>query len=217
VTMEYETAEARESNAVEPRAPSHWDTLCVRGWNAIRHRIAFGQRRVMLRRSIGVDNARRLSRREFQLIYLTALGLSGKQAAAELRLSAVRVRAVSSAALQKLGLEGSSELPSFWYVLGHHATRLRVGSDMEVLVFEMPFTFPRPLTQLTSAERQVLLDVLLGYHNSQIAERRCTSARTVSNQLTALFAKFGAASRAELAVKALGMEAAAEHRHWLSP
>jgi DNA-binding NarL/FixJ family response regulator len=50
---------------------------------------------------------------------------------------------------------------------------------------------------LTSAEREVLSYLHLGYSNAQIADARGNTERTVRNQLSSAYAKLGVGSRAE--------------------
>lgn len=54
---------------------------------------------------------------------------------------------------------------------------------------------------LTSAERDIAAQILRGASNKQIAQRRGTSARTVANQIAAIYQKLAIASRAELAAR----------------
>ncbi|HPQ71976.1 MAG TPA: helix-turn-helix transcriptional regulator [bacterium] len=51
---------------------------------------------------------------------------------------------------------------------------------------------------LTMAERHVILGILRGESNREIARRRGTSENTIANQTAAIFRKFEVASRAEL-------------------
>lgn len=60
--------------------------------------------------------------------------------------------------------------------------------------------------RLSPAETEVAQLALSGLTNSQIAERRGTSARTVANQMASLLRKLGVASRRELAVRYYGGE-----------
>lgn len=55
------------------------------------------------------------------------------------------------------------------------------------------------LSNLTSAERAVLWQVLLGFGNEEIAAARGTAMRTVAVQVASVFRKLGAHSRSELA------------------
>lgn len=89
----------------------------------------------------------------------------------------------------------SSEFPAL--PDGTEATRFTVGGrELAVLSFPLPpAVLPRTLTH---AEREVLALLLDGQKNSAIAEARGTSARTVANQIQAIFKKLGVSSRSEL-------------------
>jgi DNA-binding CsgD family transcriptional regulator len=61
-------------------------------------------------------------------------------------------------------------------------------------------TAARPLPPgLSAAEREVVLALLAGRSNLEIARLRGTSAKTVGNQLHAIYRKLGVGSRSELA------------------
>jgi DNA-binding CsgD family transcriptional regulator len=77
------------------------------------------------------------------------------------------------------------------------AVRIRLGSEQIVAI-----GFPPPRlgigSSVTTAERAVVEDLLLGLSNAQIARRRRRSERTVANQVAAVLRKMGAGSRGEL-------------------
>ena len=57
---------------------------------------------------------------------------------------------------------------------------------------------------LTPAERAIVALAVRGLSNGEIATRRGTSARTVANQIAAIFRKTGVTSRRELVARARG-------------
>lgn len=57
------------------------------------------------------------------------------------------------------------------------------------------------LALLTDAERDVVVLVLLGLSNKEVAGRRSCSARTVANQLASAYRKLGVGSRGELVAR----------------
>ncbi|MFO0619220.1 MAG: LuxR C-terminal-related transcriptional regulator [Polyangiaceae bacterium] len=59
----------------------------------------------------------------------------------------------------------------------------------------------RAAAELTSTEVELLRELLRGSSNADIARVRGTSIKTVSNQVSALLAKFGAKSRTDLATR----------------
>jgi DNA-binding NarL/FixJ family response regulator len=93
---------------------------------------------------------------------------------------------------------------------GLYATRFEVdGDEYAILSIPLPSTLPLG-DNLTAAEREVLELLLRGSSNAQIAAVRATSARTVANQLAAIYRKLGVTSRAEVA--AVGLRAARRSR-----
>jgi DNA-binding CsgD family transcriptional regulator len=74
---------------------------------------------------------------------------------------------------------------------------LRLG-DVELAVVSIPQPDPQRFGQLTPAEVEVVRLVLDGLTNSEIAERRGVSDRTVANQLASVYRKLNVNSRAEL-------------------
>ena len=58
-------------------------------------------------------------------------------------------------------------------------------------------------TRLTRREREIMLAILDGCTNRQMAERFHLSEQTIKNQLSALFDKVGVSNRLELALAAI--------------
>jgi DNA-binding CsgD family transcriptional regulator len=75
---------------------------------------------------------------------------------------------------------------------------MRLGEE-SYMVLSFPLGAPILPENLSPAEREILAAVLEGATYAEIARVRGTSARTVSNQVAALFAKLGVRSRVELA------------------
>lgn len=75
---------------------------------------------------------------------------------------------------------------------------------LDFVVLSAPLA-PLPLAGLTKAEQAVVALVVAGLTNAEIAARRNTSVRTVSNQLAAIFQKAGVGSRVELASRVNGL------------
>jgi DNA-binding CsgD family transcriptional regulator len=90
-------------------------------------------------------------------------------------------------------------------------SRQRGGVPKDLVALEGPetdvallsFTLPGNgrLYPLTPAESEVIVHVLAGRTNAEIAAARGTSTRTVANQVASLFRKLGVASRLELVVR----------------
>lgn len=69
---------------------------------------------------------------------------------------------------------------------------------MRQLIIDLPLDQLRIPRQFTAAEREVLMLVLEGLSNEEIAQRRGRSVRTIANQLAALLEKGGVSGRTEL-------------------
>ena len=95
------------------------------------------------------------------------------------------------------GEPGPMEAPS---AAGLRATRTSIGRT-PIVIFSYPTGAPArdPLSALTAAERAVAELLVLGRTQSEIADLRGTSQRTVGKQVDSLYRKLGVHSRAELA------------------
>lgn len=71
-------------------------------------------------------------------------------------------------------------------------------ADGAIAVISARTKHARLRDQLTAAERAIVARIVAGDSNRAIAVARGTSTRTVANQVAAIFAKLGVASRAEL-------------------
>jgi DNA-binding NarL/FixJ family response regulator len=77
-----------------------------------------------------------------------------------------------------------------------YTVRLR---GREVVVLSYPVEPPELPAGLSSAEREVVLALLRGASNADIAAARGTAPRTVANQIARIFRKLRVSSRMELA------------------
>src|SRR5262245_23324332 len=75
--------------------------------------------------------------------------------------------------------------------------RMTVGGQ-RVVYISAPLERAEAFAELTTAEREVARLVAMGYSNAEIGRARGASARTVANQLAAIFRKLGVGSRVEL-------------------
>lgn len=87
--------------------------------------------------------------------------------------------------------------------MGSRLTRFNLGG-VEYAVLSEEARPAADLSSLTAAEREVMGLVADGLSNADIAKRRGTSARTVANQLAAMFKKLGVGSRSELVARYRG-------------
>lgn len=75
-----------------------------------------------------------------------------------------------------------------------------LDADSDVWVISMPAE-GQTSTELTAAEQAVVQALISGASTKEIAESRGTAARTVANQIRAIFIKLGVTSRTELLVE----------------
>jgi len=86
---------------------------------------------------------------------------------------------------------------------GTRVTEFSVA-DEELVVISLPLAAFEVAGALTPAEREVVMGLLEGRSNADIASERGTSQRTVANQIASIFEKVGVRSRAELAARIRG-------------
>ena len=142
---------------------------------------------------------RGLSLRERQVAEYVGLGRSAKEIAYLLGVSAASVENSARRAQIKLGLGSRVELTGFFSPHGPRARLLQITlAGQQLLVGSSPLLEPGGIADLTPAEGEVLASLIAGSTNQDIAQRRSTSARTVANQVQAIFRKFGARSRGDL-------------------
>jgi DNA-binding NarL/FixJ family response regulator len=190
---------------------SHEELLVLRGWKSL-NRATDLQQSIWLLRLLDRNGPRRLTSGEFALASKVARGCAVKQAAADLDLAWDAARTTMHRALRKLGLRSCAQLPAFWHGLSRVVSASRTEDGTELLLFESRLDGHALWAPLTSAERHVLQAVLMGHDTQEIARQRSTSVRTVANQLSILFRKFGVSSRGELAARALLLDDGAHLR-----
>jgi DNA-binding CsgD family transcriptional regulator len=133
----------------------------------------------------GIDT---LSRRERESAALAARGHSNKWIGQQLGIAEGTVASHLCGAMRKLGLSRRAHL------VAHQCVDRPTERVAELLI--------------TAAEREVAACVARGWSNAAIAAARHVSARTVANQLSAIYRKLRVASRYEL-VALLGRAAGA--------
>jgi DNA-binding NarL/FixJ family response regulator len=72
----------------------------------------------------------------------------------------------------------------------------------EVLILSFPYESTLELDALTPTEREVVLALLTGASNAEIARERGTAVVTVAKQIATALGKLGVRSRGELAAAA---------------
>jgi DNA-binding NarL/FixJ family response regulator len=177
-----------------------WEALIRGRWSLVDH-FDSDQRRfvVAVRNDLRSLDPRGLSLRERQVVEYAGQGRSAKEIGYLLGAPAASVENSLRRAQAKLGLRSRVELTAFFAPHGLRAqlAEIVVGKDT-LLMGATPRLDETKLAGLTSAEREVTALLIAGSTNHDIAQRRATSARTVANQVQAIFRRCGARSRSEL-------------------
>ncbi|HTV78411.1 MAG TPA: helix-turn-helix transcriptional regulator [Steroidobacteraceae bacterium] len=198
-----EAARSRQGRGNPDQALTAWEALICGRWSLV-DRFDSDQRRfvVAIRNDPRFPDPRGLSLRERQAAAYAGLGRSAKEIAYLLGAPASSVENSLRRAQAKLGLRSRVELADFFAPRSLRASMAEIAVGNEnLLVGSTPLLDERKLVGLSPAERHVLELLIAGSTDRDIARRRATSARTVANQVQALFRKFGVRSRGALVAR----------------
>ena len=127
-------------------------------------------------------NRDQLTTQEQQVLFYAEQGKTNKQIALEMNISESTVSRAMRRSMGKL-----------------QAPDVFVLRETECAARPVP---PKTLLdRLTPAERSVLLEVLQGLSNQEIAAQRNRAVRTIANQVSKIFLKLGVSSRRTLAAR----------------
>ena len=184
-------------------AMDQWEGLVDGRWSLADRFDTDGRRFVVaIRNDPAYPDPRGLTRRERQVAELVGLGRSAKEIAYTLGVSDAAVTNCTARAQEKLGLSSRAELAVFFAQNGLRRKLAEVTIAGErLLVGAYPLVDERRVANLTVAERDVVVHLIAGSTNRDIARRRGSSERTIANQLQSIFRKLGARSRGELAAR----------------
>jgi DNA-binding NarL/FixJ family response regulator len=182
-------------------AMDRWEGLVDGRWSLVDRFDSDGKRFVVAIRNDPVHpDPRGLTRRERQVAEFVGLGRATKEISYILGVSVSTVNACTAHAQEKLGLRSLAELAAFFAQGGLRCKLAEVAvAGEELLLGAYPLVNERRVASLTAAEREIVVHLISGSTNRDIAQRRGSSERTVANQLQSIFRKLGARSRAELA------------------
>jgi DNA-binding NarL/FixJ family response regulator len=158
-----------------------WSALISGTWGLVEQTERGGSRHYSVLEITRARHLRALTEVETHAVELSARGLTGKTVAYALGVSPSTVSKLLSSAALKLGTRSRTELVRLI------ARLLDTGPTQGV---DAP---------LTSAERDVLALVRLGWTNTAISKERGRSERTVANQVASLLRKLQVPSRRALA------------------
>jgi len=196
-------ASTRAGRADADAALESWQALVCGRWSLLDRFDADGKRYwVAHRNDPEIADPRGLSRSEAQAAEFLSVGQSEKQIGYALGLSPSAVSRLICAGVRKLGLRSRAELASLFAGRGAGSERFDMelgGEQLAICARELPQ--PAELVALSGAEREIAAVVGRGQSDGEIARLRGASARTVANQLGAIYRKLGIHSRTELAAR----------------
>src|SRR3984957_2518005 len=199
-----ESARSSKGRRNPDEALEAWEALIRGRWSLV-DRFDSDQRRfvVAVRNDPRFLDPRGLSMRERQVAGYAGLGRSAKEISYLLGAPAASVENSLRRTQAKLGLRSRVELVEFFAPQGLRAqmAEISVGRNDTLLIGSIPRLEEAKLKELSSSQRQVLMSLIAGSTNRDIAMRRATSARTVANQVQAIFRKYKVRSRGELVAR----------------
>lgn len=139
---------------------------------------------------------RALSPREVDVAEYLVQGRSTSEMAYALGLRVGTVSRMAREVLRKLGVKGRADLAGLF----GGVTPMKADVPGHDGVFALtPGTHPTLWSRLSPSEHDIVRRSLKGARLADIAAQRNTSVKTVKNQLSAVYARFGVRGRAELA------------------
>jgi DNA-binding NarL/FixJ family response regulator len=184
-----------------------WQALVAGRWSLVDRFESDGRRYVLARRNPpGARDPRGLSPHERAAVHYLALGHSNKEVAYALGLAEGTIAALAARVYRKLGVRSRPELVERIFGPSPAAREVQNAqvkvADEELRVVSWDATTAAgDDSSLTTAELEIARAVARGMSNAEIAAARSTSARTVANQLAAIYRKLKVGSRVELARK----------------
>lgn len=150
---------------------------------------------VVYENQVSARHPRALSPRELDVAEYLVQGRSTSEMAWALGLSVGTVSRTARDVLRKLKVSRRSDLAAIFGTVAP----FRLSSETSGLGFLTAGSNEHLWSRLTPAERAVLEAVFDGATVAEVAHDRRVSAKTVSNQLGAVYARFGVRGRTELA------------------
>jgi DNA-binding NarL/FixJ family response regulator len=173
-----------------------WPALVAGQWSLVDAFTASGSRYVVAYENPpGAASLRALTEREQVVLDHVLAGRSGKRIALELGISEPTVARTFRVALRRLGAADAVVLASARKARFEPLADAGSGSTLAMARQARTAHFLAPLS---SAERAIVAELMIGRSVVEVARSRGTSPRTVAHQVTSLYAKLGVASHREL-------------------
>jgi len=178
-----------------------WSELIDGRWTLIDRFDADGRRFVLALRNTPLGaNLCRLNQREVDALALARNGASNKAISITLGVAPATATRLLQSAATKLNA-GLADVLQFERTDGRRCREILLGSS-QIRAHEQACDAMRSL--LSEAELEIVIAVLRGHSNQQIATARGRSTRTVINQLASVYEKLGIHSRRELVIRCGG-------------
>lgn len=189
-----ESVQAKRARSEGEGALERWPALVDGQWSIVERTESDGRRIYLALRNLPqVASERSLTRMERETIRRAALGWSNAEIAFGLGLRESTVGVHVAKGAKKLGIRDRVELIRLF---GTSLFQFDVDVDGDLMmVLREPKALRLPRVGLTCAEEELLLWVMRGASNQEIAQRRSTSTNTVAKQLSSIFRKCGVSSR----------------------
>jgi DNA-binding CsgD family transcriptional regulator len=184
-------------------ALSLWEALVAGRWSLVDYFDSDGRRFLVAHRNEPeVVDPRGLTAREREAAEQLGRGYAPKEIAYALGLAPSTVANALGRARGKLGLGSLAELAALFAPGGLCARFAEYELAGEALaVASAALLEEGRLSVLSEAEREVVVSLLQGATNREIARRRGSAERTVANQIQSVYRKLDVRSRAELAAR----------------
>ena len=180
-----------------------WEGLVDGRWSIVDY-FDTDQRRfiVAIKNTPCYTNPCGLTARERQVAELVGMGRSSKEISYTLGVSQSAIYNCTARIQTKLQLTSRAELVAFFSPGGLRARLAEIGvAGEKMLVGKYPLINASILENLTAAEQDIVIHILAGLTNIDIARRRHTRKTTVAKQVQTIFQKLGVRSRSELAAR----------------
>ncbi len=143
-----------------------------------------------------------LTTRERQVAEFVGMGRSSKEISYTLGVSHSAITNCTARIQVKLQLASRTELVGFFSPGGLRTrlTEMDIAGE-ELLVGKYPLTNTSLLEKLTAVEQAIVIHILAGSTNADIAQRRRTRETTVAKQIQTIFKKLSVRSRNELVAR----------------
>ncbi len=180
-----------------------WEGLVDGRWSIVDY-FDTDQRRfiVAIKNTPHYSNLCGLTARERQVAEFVGMGRSSKEISYMLGVSHSAITNCTVGIQTKLQLTSRAELTAFFSPGGLRARLAEMDiAGEELLVGKYPLTNASLLENLTEAEQAIVIHILAGSTNADIARRRCTRETTVAKQIQTIFQKLSVRSRSELVAR----------------